>query len=103
MRDETDTPGDPVREPDPGLEAVYHRKLGLLVASLRRSFGAGPQDPEDVAQQAFQKILEWPDISAIRNLDASRWRTARNLGLQEKRSDRVRARYDFEVEQIFSL
>lgn len=64
-------------------------------------FGAGPPDPEDVAQQAFEKLLERGDCSDIAALDAFLWRSARNLMLKGKRHEDVRAKYDFEIEQLF--
>ncbi|MEM9046579.1 MAG: sigma-70 family RNA polymerase sigma factor [Pseudomonadota bacterium] len=80
---------------------LYAGKLRVLVASLRRVFGDGPPDPEDIAQTAFERVLERQKSTEIRNIDAYLWRTARNLVLKEKRRDHVRSRYDFEVEHIF--
>ena len=58
-------------------------------------------DPDDVAQQAFQKLIERGNIETISNLRAFVWRTARNIVLSTKRSATTRARYDYEVEQIY--
>lgn len=68
---------------------------------LRRYLGDGPPDPEDIAQQAFQKLMERPSLDDIRNVEAFLWRTARNLVYNERRSHALRTRYDYELEQLF--
>ena len=83
------------------VTALYKAYAGRLAASLRKTFGNGPPDPEDVAQQAFQKLIERPDRSDIRDLRAFLWRTARNTFLKAIRKEAVRTRYDFEVENLF--
>lgn len=80
---------------------LYQQYASQLTAAIRRSFGNGPPDPEDVAQQSFQKLIERGDLESIRNLKGFLWRIARNLVLGEKRSQEVRLRYDYEVEQLF--
>lgn len=83
------------------ISGLYSRYAGQLTASLRKNFGDGPPDPDDIAHQAFQKLLERDDLNKIANLRAYLWRTARNLVLAKKRSQVSRSRYDFEVEQLF--
>ena len=85
----------------PRLEALYAEQFKPLVASLRAQFGAGPPDPEDIAQYAFEKLVERNDLSDITHIKAFLWRTGRNLALKGKRSDNVRTRRDFDIEQIF--
>ena len=68
---------------------------------LRKAFGDGPPDPDDISQLAFQKVIERGDIASIENLRAFLWRTARNLVLNEKRREDVRSRHDYEIEQLF--
>ena len=80
---------------------LYKRQAAKLQFALRQVFGVGPPDPEDVAQQAFQKLMERPNLCDIRDVEAYLWRTARNLVLKEKAKDGIRTRYDFEVEQIY--
>lgn len=82
------------------LGAVYNSYVHELVWSLRKAFGDGPPDPEDIAQATFQKLAE-QDVSGIRNLKAFLWRTARNLVLTEKRNAGSRSRFDFEIEQLY--
>lgn len=83
------------------LVELYTESATPLTAMLRRAFGDGPPDPDDIAQLAFQKLLERQDLSDIRNLRAFLWRTARNLVFKAKRSQDVRARNDSEYEQRF--
>ena len=80
------------------LYATHSEKVTSL---LRKHFGDGPPDPEDVTQAAFQKLMERPNLSDVRDLGGFLWQIARNLVLKEKRSIDVRSRYDFEVEAIF--
>ena len=83
------------------VTGLYRKQARRLTAAIRSMFGNGPPDPEDVTQLAFQKLLERPDRSDIRDLDAFLWRTARNLVLKAKRAQDVRSRHDFEIEHLF--
>ena len=83
------------------INALYERLAPKLTATLRKMFGNGPPDPKDVTHEAFQKLMERPDRSDIRDLNAFLWRTARNLFLKGKRREEIRARFDFEIEQLF--
>ncbi|MEM6677850.1 MAG: sigma-70 family RNA polymerase sigma factor [Pseudomonadota bacterium] len=91
----------PKRYSSDELEALFRQLAPVITAGLRRAFGNGPPDPEDVTQLAFQKLLERAHHADIRSIHAFVWRTARNLVLKAKRAHRVRSKYDFEVEQIF--
>ena len=94
-------PGDPKPQERDGIRAFYRDHADRLSATLRKIYGDGPPDPDDICQQAFQKLIERGDLGSIVNLKAFVWRTARNLVLKAKRADDVRARYDYEVEQIY--
>ena len=39
------------------LEGIYAAHFAPLVSWLHHAFGAGPPEPEDVAQRAFAKLL----------------------------------------------
>ena len=82
------------------LTRVYRSYSRELIGYLRKAFGEGPPDPEDMAQAAFQKLAE-QDLSGIRNLKAFLWRTARNMTLTERRNTDIRSRFDFEIEHLF--
>ncbi|MEO1406998.1 MAG: sigma-70 family RNA polymerase sigma factor [Pseudomonadota bacterium] len=83
------------------IAELYCAHLDELVVSLRKAFGAGPPDPEDIAQQAFQKLIERGNRADIRNLKAFLWRIARNTLLKAVKKETVRSRHDFEIEHLF--
>lgn len=83
------------------LDALYESYAPQLSDAVRRTFGDGPPDPDDVTQQAFQKLIERGDYGSISNLKGFIWRTARNIVLSAKRSVTTRSKYDFEIEQIY--
>ncbi|MEM6781824.1 MAG: sigma-70 family RNA polymerase sigma factor [Pseudomonadota bacterium] len=83
------------------LEQLYREHAPVLSAKLRKTFGDGPPDPDDLTQQAFQKLLERADTSDISSLKGFLWCTARNLLFNDKRDRGARSRYDFEIEHLF--
>ncbi|MEO0399552.1 MAG: sigma-70 family RNA polymerase sigma factor [Pseudomonadota bacterium] len=85
----------------PRVTRLYEDYAAQLSATLRKMYGDGPPDPDDIAQAAFEKVLERGDTASIRNLKAFLWSTARNLLRKEIRSRDVRDRYAFDIEQIF--
>lgn len=86
---------------EPTITALYHETSGELTGYLRKRFGDGPPDPEDIAHEAFTKLAEHKDLSGIKHLRAFLWRTARNLMLDFKRRAEVRTKYDFEIEHLY--
>lgn len=74
-----------------------------LVAFLRSRFGAGPPDPEDVAQQAFGKLMERDGLGDIENPRAFLWRTACNIAISEKRSLTRADRREADTATLLSL
>ena len=83
------------------LVRLYQDYAPTLAASIRKIYGNGPPDPEDIAQAAFEKVLARGSLSTIDNLKAFLWSTARNLVRREIRSKDVRERYAADVEEIF--
>lgn len=83
------------------IDQTYRSYIGELIAGIRRHFGPGPPDPEDVAHEAFRRAYERKDLASVGNLRALLWRISRNLIIDAKRSEQSRSQYDFEVEQIF--
>lgn len=86
---------------DARLEALYQERADAVTTALRREFGDGPPDPEDITHQAFHKLIErgrWDDIE---NLPGFFWRTARNLLLTCRRNVAARRKHDAHVEQVF--
>lgn len=67
------------------FEELYRSYWKDLCWQLRRAFGAGPPEPEDVAQAAFARFAELGDPERIRNPRALLLVTARNIILDHKR------------------
>src|SRR3982751_272673 len=68
---------------DNGMEAVYARHWSELCHYIKKHYGAGPPDPEDVAQEAFMKFAAIDDRDAIDNPRAYLFRTAHNVLVDE--------------------
>lgn len=85
--DQSGPSGPPVSGPpnDLAFEALYRSYWKDLCKQLRRAFGAGPPEPEDVAQAAFARFAEIGDPARIRNPRALLLVTARNIVLDHKR------------------
>ena len=83
------------------LGRLYDQYAGELAGYLRKAFGDGPPDPEDIAQDAFRKLAEIDDLSDIKHPRAFLWRIARNLMVSGKRHEDIRSKYDFEIEHLF--
>ncbi|MEM9881032.1 MAG: sigma-70 family RNA polymerase sigma factor [Pseudomonadota bacterium] len=82
------------------VRSLYQQHSRILISALRKDFGDGPPDPEDIAHQAFEKLLARPKLSDVSDIPGFLWRTARNLVLTDKRSQSVRARHSYTVEQL---
>jgi RNA polymerase sigma factor (sigma-70 family) len=82
------------------IDQVYRRHWAELCRYARRAFGAGPPEPEEVAQAAFARFagLDRPD--EIANPRAFLYQCARNVVLDQRRRDGVRARADREVQVL---
>ena len=83
------------------LRRVYEDYADQLVANIRRRFGNGPPDPEDIAHEAFRRVCEYPDWSNIRNIRGFLWRIASNLVMTAKTSEAIRSKYERDIEQVF--
>lgn len=91
----TDVPGAEEDLHDEGRQSVfaklYRQYFSDLVIGLRATYGAGPPDPEDVAQQAFAKLKARGSYDEISDLEGFVWIAARNIVMSEKRAMRVRS------------
>ena len=70
---------------DNGMDVLYARHWGELCHYIKKQFGAGPPDTEDVAQEAFMKFAAVDDRDAIDNPRAYLFRTAHNVFVDEHR------------------
>ncbi len=80
------------------LSHLFRQHYGELVGRLRKIYGAGPPEPEDVAQAAFSKLAGLTDLKRIRSPRAFLFRTAINLGLNSH--DKLRRGRNFVKSQM---
>ena len=80
--------GESIRD-DVRLDRLYREHFAELCANIRKSFGAGPPDPEDVVQTAFTKFASLSDVGTVRDARAFLYITARNIVLDHKRAAKV--------------
>src|SRR5262249_32309170 len=75
---------------EPGsLSDLYGRYRTELIAFIRRKFGSGPPDPEDIAQQAFANFAAIGPRDSIANPRAFLFRTAHNIALNVRKHQRI--------------
>ncbi len=67
------------------LETLYKAYWDDLCGWLRQRYGAGPPEPEDIAQTAFEKVAASPTIEKIRYPKAFLYNTALNAATDKIR------------------
>jgi RNA polymerase sigma factor (sigma-70 family) len=77
----------------PPLSDLYGRYRNELVAFVRKKFGQGPPEPEDIAQQAFLNFAAQSPGTLVANPRAFLYRTAANIALNHRKHDRVGRRF----------
>lgn len=83
------------------VERLYRDHWGGLCRRLRRIYGDGPPEPEDLAQTAFAKVIEQYDHEAIERPGALLFRIAVNAGLDNARkTSRARRFIDDELSYL---
>ncbi|MEM9533966.1 MAG: RNA polymerase sigma factor [Pseudomonadota bacterium] len=84
------------------LRRCYQTYFPQLVAQLRAAFGAGPPEPVDVAQRAFERLLKRREgTGPVQNLKAYLWRTAHNIFISDLRLAKTEAaRHEAFSEQL---
>lgn len=87
------TASGPVGPADARLDALYRDHFADLCANIRKSFGAGPPEPEDAVQTAFEKFAKLRNPGAVRDARAFLYISARNVVLDHKRSAKVADAY----------
>lgn len=70
---------------DAGMDVLYARHWGELCHYIKKHFGQGPPDPEDIAQDAFIRFAAIEDRETIDNPRAYLFRTAHNALIDEHR------------------
>jgi RNA polymerase sigma-70 factor (ECF subfamily) len=87
------------QQPPRWLIALYHQHSVALCRLLRRKYGPGPPEPEDVTQEAFSRLAALPEeaVSDIEHPKAFLYRTAENLLNTERRKRAVRSAHAAEL------
>jgi RNA polymerase sigma factor (sigma-70 family) len=67
------------------VERLYRDHWKILCARLRKVFGNGPPEPEDLAQTAFAKLIEYTDASTLEDPASFLFRIAINSGRDGQR------------------
>src|SRR5690242_5843682 len=67
------------------VEELYRNHFANLCRTLRRIYGNGPPEPEDLAQQAFEKITSLRSLDYVENPRAFLFKVAINLGVKSLR------------------
>jgi RNA polymerase sigma-70 factor (ECF subfamily) len=75
------------------FDTFYRVHWADLCAQLKRSFGQGPPEPEDVAQAAFIRWAALDDTSRIKNHRAFLYTIAKNILLEAKRDTERKSGY----------
>jgi RNA polymerase sigma-70 factor (ECF subfamily) len=75
------------------LSDLYGRYRHELIAFVRRKFGKGPPEPEDVAQQAFANFAACAPAGSVANPRAFLYRCAHNIVLNHLKHERAGARF----------
>lgn len=71
---------------------LYRRHWGEICGYVRRRFGPGPPEPEDIAQAAFARLSERSDLEDLENPRAFLYRVAHNVAIEERRRRAARQR-----------
>ena len=79
------------------LKQLYERYWTDLCRHIRAKFGAGPHDPQDVAQSAFARYLSIDDQEAVENPRAFLYTTARNIALDVTRHHKHVTRHSLDA------
>ena len=95
-------PESPRADFDDCFNELYAVHYDALVIYLQNQFRSGPQQAEEIAQSAFERVATRKRRGPIGNLKAFLWRTAHNLAVSDIRSKKTAARYMGETRRIFS-
>jgi RNA polymerase sigma-70 factor (ECF subfamily) len=86
--------------PDSTVDVLYVRHWTELCHYIRRQFGCGPPDPEDVVQETFVKFAALENRHTIDNPRAYLYRTAHNVLIDERRRLELGKKITVDVESL---
>jgi len=78
------------------LRHLHDRFWGDICKYVNRTFGSGPPDPEDVAQDVFTNFAALDNPAEIKNPRAFLYRSAHNIVISYHRKFATRRRYILE-------
>ena len=90
----------PARRPGEAVDRAYRQHWSELCAYVRKTFGAGPPEPEEVAQGAFARLAALDQATEVANPRAFLYRCAHNIVLDHRRREAVRTRLSGEVAML---
>lgn len=67
------------------VESAYRQYRDEICRYVRRAFGTGPPEPDDIVHSAFMKFAGVEDTGSIGNVRAFLFRTAHNLSVDARR------------------
>lgn len=79
------------------LDKLYRHHRDTVLRYILRTFGAGPPDPSDVVQAAFEKFVGMDNRADIANPRAFLIASARNYVFDQRRRFKVRVDYAEDV------
>jgi RNA polymerase sigma factor (sigma-70 family) len=85
------------------IDVLYARHWTELCHYIRRQFGVGPPDPEDVAQETFIKFASLENRHTIDNPRAYLYRTAHNVLIDERRRLTLRNKITGDIEEALNV
>lgn len=88
---------------DGSIDVLYARYWTELCHYIRRQFGVGPPDPEDVAQETFIKFASLENRHTIDNPRAYLYRTAHNVLIDERRRLTLRNKITGDIEEALNV
>jgi RNA polymerase sigma-70 factor (ECF subfamily) len=80
--------------PAPEVGELYRRHWKEICVYVRRRFGPGPPEPEDIAQAAFLRLSGRGETDDLANPRAFLYRVAHNLAIEEHRREQARCRVE---------
>lgn len=84
------------------IDQAYRQYWTELCHYVRKTFGAGPPEPEEVAQGAFARFVALGQGAEVANPRAFLYRCAHNIVLDHRRREAVRTRLSADV-AVFDL
>lgn len=101
VSDQRSRPSRQVTSKSRAVDLLYRRYAPDLLGWLRRKFGEGPPDPQDVVQATFESMMDLPEDKDIKNERAYLYTVAANIAVSGVRSQiRLRSLIERELKNL---